>query len=505
MPLAPAPLLPGISPLPNPGGRPPDRRALRLGAIAAIPTLVLLLVVGQFILPELMFIAPGLQARAGGSGVDAPGDGGDATFQGLTFPWSRVERGGGYNTPASLQNLQSEASDFHMNAVIIPVIADMPSRSDSKLCWHFTDGCDVNTLPDDEYKQVLRDALKVGMVPILELQVRQHDPYSGGSDSPEYAGVRWSNLPSSASLTATDNGSGSIGQLEGDWFDNYTAFAVHYAQLSASFHLPYFIIGNDLGNLTVDTDATSAKGDPRGVPHIPGETCPSNAGRRECEWRHVIHAIKSPGYATVDGHHPQVGARYAGNLIYAASWNSPQVNVPGGVSVPEFEGIAWWDAVDYIGVDAYFPLTNNGADVDVSTLMNAWRGVGDPKLLGGQHDIVTRLENVADKVQKQVIFTGAQYASAPGANSRQGVVDATPSENEQLNDMQALLLTFTGQSWWAGTFWNGDAPVAPRESQQYWNVSTAWAGNSLSSSKKAGKWLASFYKPSRLPCTGCGG
>ena len=504
MPLAPAPLLPGTSPLPSPGKRPPDRRALRLGAFAAIPTLVVLLLVGQFLLPELLFLAPGLQAKAGGGGVDS-GTGGGATFQGFAFPWSRVDSNGGYNTPASPQNLQSEASVFHMNAVIIPVIADMPERSNSTLCWHFTEGCDVNTLSDDQYKQALRDALKAGLVPILELQVRQHDNRSAGSDSPEYAGAIWSNLTSVTPIGLESGGNRSVGQLEGDWFDNYTAFAVHYAQLSASFHLPYFIVGNDLSNLTVDTDATSAKGDPRGVPHVPGETCPSSAGRRECEWRHVVHAIKAPGYATLDGHHSNVGASYAGKLIYAASWSAPQTNVPGDVGVPEFEGIAWWDAVDYIGVDAYFPLTKNSADVDVNTLMNAWRGTGDSQTLGGQHDIVTRLEHVSDQFQKQIIFTGAQYASAPGANSAAGISDPSPSEDEQLNDMQALLLTFTGQSWWAGVFWNGDAPVAPRESQQFWNVSTAWAGNNLSSSKSAGKWLASYYKASPLPCPGCGG
>ena len=506
MPLAPAPLMPGTSPLPVPGRRPPDRRALRLGAIAAIPTLVVLLALGQFVLPELLFITPGLQAKAGIGGLNAAtGDNAGATFQGFSFPWSRADSGGGYNTPASLENLQSEASVFHMNSVIIPVIADMPSRSDSQLCWHFTDGCSVNTLPDDEYKQAVRDALKAGLVPILELQVRQHDSYSGGSDSPEFAGAVWSTLTHSVSITATNGHGGSIGQLEADWFDNYTAFAVHYAQMSESFHLPYFIVGDDLGNLTVDTSATSAKGDPGGVPHVPGETCPAGAGRRECEWRHVVHAVQSPGYATIDGHRSQVGGGYSGKLIYAASWNSPQTNVPGDVSTPEFEGIAWWDAVDYVGVDAYFPLTQSGADVDVNTLMNAWRGIGDAKMLAGQHNIVARLTAVSDRFQKQVVFTGAQYASAPGANSQAGISDATPSEDEQLNDMQALLLTFTGQSWWAGAFWNGDAPAAPRESQQYWNVSTAWAGNSLSSSKKAGKWLASYYKPNRLPCPGCGG
>src|SRR5260221_3556859 len=69
MPLAPAPLLPGTSPLPTPGRRPPDRRAQRLGALAALPTLLVALLAGQFILPHIVFVAPGLQAQASGAGV----------------------------------------------------------------------------------------------------------------------------------------------------------------------------------------------------------------------------------------------------------------------------------------------------------------------------------------------------------------------------------------------------------------------------------------------------
>ena len=506
MPLAPSPLLPGTSPLPSPGGRPPDRKALRLGALLAIPALVLLLVVGQLLLPDMLFLAPALQAQAGGGGIaTGPEDGSPAgTFQGFAFPWSRVDTNGGYNTPASAQNLKSEASVFHMNAVIIPVIADMPSRTDSKLCWHSTDGCDMNTLSDDQYKQAIQDALKVKLVPILELQVRQHDIYSS-TDSPEFVGAVWSTLGHNISIGATDGANKSIGQYEQEWFDNYAAFAVHYAQMSASYHLPYFIIGDDLSNVTVDTSSTSAKGDPGGVPHVQGESCPSNAGRRDCEWRHVIHAIKSSSYTTIRGNHSQTGANYAGKLIYAASWRAPQTDVGGDVNTPEFEGITWWDAVDYIGVDAYFPLTKNSADADINTLVNAWHGTGDSHTLGGEHDIVSRLEDVADKFQKQVIFTGAGYASAPGSNSQAGVQVSKSDPNEQLNDMQALLLTFTGQSWWVGVFWDSDTPAAPRESQQFWSVSTAWAGNSLKSSKAAGQWLASYYKPSPLPCPGCGG
>src|SRR5262245_39894797 len=132
MPLSPSPLLPGTSPLPVPGRRPPDRRALRLGAFVALPMLLVSLVAGQFLLPRRLFIAPGFQASAGaGSPVSAGG----LAFQGFVYPWTRRMSGGGYNTPASLKNMQSQANTFHMNAVIIPVVGDMANRSDSPINW----------------------------------------------------------------------------------------------------------------------------------------------------------------------------------------------------------------------------------------------------------------------------------------------------------------------------------------------------------------------------------
>src|SRR5579859_390976 len=502
MPLSPAPLLPGISPLPDPRGRPPSRRSLRIGAFAAIPTLVALLVVGRFFLPQLLFLMPGLQARAGNSGSDTSTSSGGATFQGFVYNWTRdmaknAPKGSGYNQPASLQNLQSESDIFHMNTVIIPVVADMPERSNSPLYWHSSDQNDVSTLSDADYGAAIHDALKAHLVPILELQVRQHDQVeNGGNDSATLVGAAW-DLQSYVRI-GVGGGQQTVGALEQAWFDNYTAFAVHFAQMSQQYHLPYFIIGDQLANVTVESDYTTRKADPRGIINVPGDpSCPGTAGRRECEWRHVIHAITASGYATINGHHSSTGGGYAGKLVYAAYWDKPSA----GVSVSEFDHIGWWDALDFIGVDAYFPLTQNLQDVDVQALINAWNGQFNPS--GNQGNIVARLQRLADTYKKQVIFTAAGYASAAGSNSADGISDTTRNDAEQLNDMKAMLLTFTSEGWWAGAFWSADEPIVPRETQPFWKISSAWAGNTLQSSKLAGQWLAGYYQPEPMACT-CG-
>ncbi len=496
MPLSPSPLMPGLTPLPEPGRRPPDRRALRIGAFIAIPTLILGLVIGHFALTPLAFLMPGFQAQAGIDGAGAGGTGGGSLFQGYVDNWSRTDKGGGFTTPGSLTNMESQVKLFHMNAVLIPVIADMPSRDGSELDWHSTDAHSVNTLPQSDYEQAIKDALSAGLTPILELEVRQQDQLSP-NDSSQLVGKIWSQLSSGTNIGGQ---TAPVGQLEQDWFDNYTAFAVQYASISKQYHLPYFIIGDSLTNVAYDTDKTNAQADPGGIISVPGESFPgcANVGRRDCEWRHVIHAIHSQSYDTIDGHQTEGGADYNGKLIYMASWTGAS---DGEATDPEFEKITWWDAVDIIGVDAYFPLYSSNADVGVNDLMNAWHGIGQG--LGGEKDIYGRISAVQSKFNRPVAFV-AGYASSSGANNDPsnlsgGTPDGGADQQEQLNDMQALLQTFEGVNWWDGVFWNGDEPFTPRVSQNNWATDSNWAGDTLATSKSAGQYLHTYWSYTAIP------
>jgi hypothetical protein len=497
MPLSPSPITPGSSPLPQPGQRPPDSRAVRLGALLALPALIVALLAGPLGLPQLWSLVGGFQGQTA-AGLQTTSE---AQFQGFIFNWSASQKGGGYTTPASLQNMRSQVSLFHMNAVIIPVIADMPVRSVSKLLWHNTDKGDTDTLPESDYEQAIKDALTAGLVPILELRVLQYDRSSGADTGSYLVGKVWANTRGAANFPGLG---GTVNQIEKGWFDNYTAFASEYARLSAKYNLPYFIIGDDLSDVTTDGQFTTAKADPASIDHgVPGESFPNCAGRRDCEWRHLIHALRVPEYADFK-HQPQQGGNYSGKLIYAASWRgSPQ-----GATDPEFEHITWWDAVDYIGVDAYFPLSQDNSDLSVSQLQSAWQGqapCGGKDLNTCPGNIVGRLGAVSAKYGRPLLFTAAGYASTPGANSGPPM-GASPNlanadTTEQLEDMQGLLETFAGQPWWAGVFWNGDQPVAPRTSQQGWRTSSNWAGDTLATSKPAGQWLATYYKSNPLSCS----
>ncbi len=500
MPLSPAPL-PGLSPLPAPGQRPPDPKALRIGALVALPVLLVSLVLGQVLLPRILFLAPGLQADAGGGHLGT----GAATFQGFDYPWSRRDGNGGYQSPASLQNMQTEASTYHMNSVIIPVIADMPIRSGSELSWHSGDANNKDTLPDADYEKAITDARAAGLVPILELQVRQQDfALNPGDESPTRVGQAW--FSSNASIFPEGGGDAqNVVDLERDWFNAYTDFAVHYAQLSAKHHLPYFIIGDQLSNVTWDTDTTSRKSHPENIDVPPGDPEGSCTGRRDCEWRHLIHAVQASTFDTLASHQAHPGGGYSGKLMYAANWTGAE----GRATNPEFEQISWWDAVTYIGVDAFFPLTQN-ADVSPDALSNAWHGQG-PNLVaqGPQANIYGRLGNVADKFNRHIVFTAAGYESIVGSNTAPGHSGCGCADDlgkldtqEQVNDVTALLTTFQGTPWWSGVFWYADYPVAPRSSQANWKSDTSWAGDTIDNSKPAGIYLSQYYHKNPIPC-GC--
>ncbi len=89
----------------------------------------------------------------------------------------------------------------------------------------------------------------------------------------------------------------------------------------------------------------------------------------EAEWRAVIGAVR---------------ARYDGPLTYAANW-------------PEYERVPFWDALDIIGVQAYFPLVTEGQATTPANLEHGLRA----------H--LAALHAFSKKMNKYVVFTELGY------------------------------------------------------------------------------------------------
>ncbi len=173
------------------------------------------------------------------------------------------------------------------------------------------------------------------------------------------------------------------------WFASYTAMITHYAELAAEEGVEQFSVGTEL-------NATTA---------------------REAQWRAVIAAV---------------GAEFDGTLTYAGDWTN-------ALAVP------WWDALDLIGVDAYYPLADDGNNSPTATeLADAWEPV-----LAGLADLS------AAEGHKPIIFTEIGYRSQNGAAQHPwdwasgGAVDLA----EQALLYRVAFEQVSDEPWFAGFYW----------------------------------------------------
>jgi hypothetical protein len=77
--------------------------------------------------------------------------------------------------------------------------------------------------------------------------------------------------------------------------------------------------------------------------------------------------------------------------------------------------IKWWDALDWIGVDAYYPLGN---DSSVDALVQSWNGI-----------FSTILNPLAAKFKKPIVFTEVGYQSVTGAAITPWVIERERKKN----------------------------------------------------------------------------
>jgi len=143
------------------------------------------------------------------------------------------------------------------------------------------------------------------------------------------------------------------------WFTSFTAFITHYAQLAQDNNVELLCFGTEYVQLS--------------------KANPSN-------WNSVINAIR---------------AIYKGPLAYAANAT---------YAGDEFTAVVFWDQMDVLGLDAYFPLTDQD-DPSVPQLVSAW------SMNRNSENIVADVLNFAAAHPSQpVLFSEIGYRSISGAN-----------------------------------------------------------------------------------------
>jgi len=125
----------------------------------------------------------------------------------------------------------------------------------------------------------------------------------------------------------------------------------------------------------------------------------------------------------------EVRAIYKGKLTYAANWD-------------EYPRVPFWAAIDYIGIDAYFPLSEEKQPT-LEQLKAGWQ----------PHKV--KIKELSDAVEKPVLFTEYGYRSMDYNAHKPWLVDRTKEDvnlEAQVNATQVILEEFWNEDWFAGGY-----------------------------------------------------
>jgi glyoxylase-like metal-dependent hydrolase (beta-lactamase superfamily II) len=183
------------------------------------------------------------------------------------------------------------------------------------------------------------------------------------------------------------------------WFASYHAFILHYARLAERLGIEALCIGTELRRTVVE---------------------------RPDDWRRLIAEIRTV---------------YAGELTYAANWYL------------EFQEVPFWDDLDYIGIQAYFPLSAEERP-SLAALERGWQ----------EH--LPAIEEVQRRFDRPVLFTEIGYKSTPGTAAEPWT---WPDRDAQLpvdlelqaDAYRAFFEVFWHRPWLAGVYFWKWYPRAP--------------------------------------------
>ncbi len=177
-----------------------------------------------------------------------------------------------------------------------------------------------------------------------------------------------------------------------EWFVSYRDFINHYASFAQEAGVDMFSIGTELAGVT----------------------------HREADWRRIIKEVRE---------------RFNGPIIYDS--------LGGWLPAGDCKRIKWWDAVDYVATDVWYPLSNKN-DPTLAELKEAWT-----------KKALADLENISRQFNKPFIISEIGYRSLDGTNKHPAdyKILGTVDLQEQADCCQAALESLWGKPWLKGIFW----------------------------------------------------
>lgn len=176
-------------------------------------------------------------------------------------------------------------------------------------------------------------------------------------------------------------------ETEADWqeFENtYGAYMLQHARIAAEENVAMFCIGTEMAAMVKE---------------------------RPQFWFDLIKEIRT---------------FYDGDLTYAENWDA-------------IDKVPFLQELDYIGVDAYFPLAD-GKNPSLAQIKRGWK------------PWKKKLAGMAAEYQKPILFTEIGYRSCDTATEKpwETVYDLPNNEELQVKAYQALFSEVWGEPWFAG-------------------------------------------------------
>jgi len=122
---------------------------------------------------------------------------------------------------------------------------------------------------------------------------------------------------------------------------------------------------------------------------------------------------------------------YKGKLTYASNWD-------------DYDEVPFWNELDYIGIDAYFPLVD-AKTPSILDLKKAWK------------PLATEMEAFSVKEKKPILFTEFGYLTVDNCawqnwELEKVIDDCQVNQQAQANALQGLFESFWNKDFWAGGF-----------------------------------------------------
>ncbi|MFC7517193.1 DUF4214 domain-containing protein [Herbaspirillum sp. GCM10030257] len=176
------------------------------------------------------------------------------------------------------------------------------------------------------------------------------------------------------------------------------------------------------------------------------------AAKYEAAWRDIIATIRKD---------------YKGPLTYAEN------NIVSRDYAHGPDDIPFWDALDFIGVDAYNPVGNGGSTSYETAVQDFHANSVNIRDNGFKVDIPAVLKALSAKFGKPVLFAEFGIRSVAGASSMPAQFALQPGETvdfqEQYNYYKAFLDIYRNESWVAGvSTWNEHNEWSPYPTHPLW-------------------------------------